>query len=102
MNKFIDLFLRGRVGRCLMLTLALVVTFITTYALILPAITLERDVASSFSGMDLGRSESSSGSSESSSSSESGGGDSDSSSDSSGSGDSAPSGDRDSRKCTLR
>ncbi len=96
MSKLIHLILKGRVGRCLMLTLALLVTFITTYMLILPAITLEQDVAASFSGLDLGRSESSSGSSESSSSSESGGGDSDSSSDSSGSGDSAPSGDRDS------
>ena len=53
--------LRGRLGRLLenrmrrsvALALAIIVTFSTTYSLVLPAITLEKDTAETMSGVSL-------------------------------------------------
>ena len=58
MKKLIDRIILNRYRKGFLLALALVVTFISTYTLVLPAITLEKNVASSTPGVDLNGSDS--------------------------------------------
>ena len=48
LRELFDKLLENRVRRAVALTLAIVVTFTTTYSLVLPAITLEKDNESVF------------------------------------------------------
>ena len=54
LTEMIDKIVENRMRRAIALTLAVVVTFTTTYALILPAVTLEKDTAETMSGVSLG------------------------------------------------
>lgn len=47
----------NRIRRMLALILAIIVTFTTTYALVLPAITLEKDTSETMSGVSMGGNE---------------------------------------------
>lgn len=52
-----DLIFENRIRRAIALALAVVVTFTTTYSLVLPAITLEKETAETMSGINLGGNE---------------------------------------------
>ena len=54
LTEMIEKIVENRMRRAIALTLAVVVTFTTTYALILPAVTLEKDTAETMSGVSLG------------------------------------------------
>ena len=58
MKKLIDMIVRSRIRKGILISLALLVTFVSTYTLVLPAITLENSVASSLPGLVMSRSES--------------------------------------------
>ena len=55
-NRF-DALLENRTRRAIALALAIIVTFTTTYSLVLPAITLEKETAETMSGVSLGGNE---------------------------------------------
>ena len=57
MNKLIDFVIRGKGRRSVAFALAVFITFTTSYALILPAITLEKDTADSTPGISMGGNE---------------------------------------------
>ena len=57
LRKLFDMILESRTRRVIALALAIVVTFTTTYSLVLPAITLEKDSAETMSGVSMGRNE---------------------------------------------
>ena len=90
LNRILQSILQNRVRRGAALILAIIVTFSTTYSLVLPAITIEKSVAESSPGMSMSGSEGTGSSSESGDASDDGGESSDSesagSSDSEGSG----------------
>ena len=52
LRNILQSILQNRVRRGVALILAFIITFSTTYALVLPAITLEHDAAESMAGMD--------------------------------------------------
>ena len=56
LKNWMDLVFRSRTRRTIAFILAIIVTFTTTYSLVLPAITLSRDSAESMAGIDLGSS----------------------------------------------
>ncbi|MBQ1353042.1 MAG: hypothetical protein IIY39_03655, partial [Firmicutes bacterium] len=57
LREFFDKLLENRMRRAVALVLAIIVTFTTTYTLVLPAITLEKDTAETMSGVSLGGNE---------------------------------------------
>ena len=57
LKELFDKIVENRMRRAIALTLAIIVTFTTTYALVLPAITLEKDTAETMSGVDMGGNE---------------------------------------------
>lgn len=57
LKELFDKLVENRMRRAIALTLAIIVTFTTTYALVLPAITLEKDTAETMSGVSMGGNE---------------------------------------------
>ena len=57
LKELFDKLFENRVRRAIALMLAIVVTFTTTYALVLPAISLDKDTAETISGVDMGGNE---------------------------------------------
>ena len=57
LRELINKLLENRMRRAVALVLAIIVTFTTTYTLVLPAITLEKDTAETMSGVSLGGNE---------------------------------------------
>ncbi len=57
LRELFDRLVENRLRRAIALTLAIIVTFTTTYALVLPAITLEKDTAETMSGVSMGDNE---------------------------------------------
>ena len=57
MKHWLELLFHGRARRTAALTLAVLVTFTTVYSLVLPAITLEKEIAETMSGVSLGGNE---------------------------------------------
>ena len=57
LSELVDRLLDNRMRRAVALVLAIIVTFTTTYTLILPAITLEKDTAETMSGISMGGNE---------------------------------------------
>ena len=76
LRNILQYILQNRVRRGIALILAFIITFSTTYALVLPAITLEHDAAESMAGMDHSSAHDSYSASDNSSGSDSGSGDS--------------------------
>ena len=57
LREIFDMLLESRRRKALALTLAIIVTFSTTYTLVMPAITLEKDTAETMSGFSMGGNE---------------------------------------------
>lgn len=57
MRDIFNLLAENRMHQAIALTLAVVVTFSTTYALVLPAVTLEKDIAETMAGINMSRNE---------------------------------------------
>ena len=57
LKKLFDQLGENRMRRAIALTLAVIVTFTTTYALILPAISLEKRTVETVSGVSMGGNE---------------------------------------------
>ncbi len=54
MKHWIDQLMKNKVRRTIALVLAIFVTFVTSYSLVLPAITLDQTIAEDMPGLDLG------------------------------------------------